>query len=100
MPLDISLDIANVVTAGMNTIVTPDTTPGIDSGSTTRAITLMLFAPRVLRRLDHALRSSLFKHGVDGQYHEGQEVVHHAQQHRALRAYHLLLAAGRNTPAT
>ena len=46
MPLDMRRDIANVVTAGMNTIVMPDTTPGMDSGMTTRSTTFTLLAPR------------------------------------------------------
>ena len=54
MPEDISREMANVVTAGMNTIVMPDTTPGTDSGSTTRVTTRIGFRAQVLRRLDHA----------------------------------------------
>ena len=46
MPEDISLEMANVVTAGMNTIVMPETMPGTDIGSTTRVTTRNGFAPR------------------------------------------------------
>ena len=46
MPLESRREIENVVTAGMNTIVMPETTPGIDMGSTTRLTTRTGFAPR------------------------------------------------------
>ena len=45
MPEDISREMANVVTAGMNTIVMPDTMPGTDSGSTTRVTTRIGLRP-------------------------------------------------------
>ena len=39
-------EIANVVIAGMNTIVMPEITPGIESGSTTLKNVVGPFAPR------------------------------------------------------
>ena len=46
---------AKVVTAGMNTMVTPEMMPGTDSGSTTLAEDLHVVRAQILGRLDHAL---------------------------------------------
>ena len=95
MPLPSRREMANVVTAGMNTMVMPETTPGSDSGMTTRANTVRGGAPRSSAALDDAA-VHLLHHGVDGQDHEGQKVIDHAQKHRRLRADEVL---ARQAPA-
>ena len=62
LPLPKSREIANVVTAGMNTIVIPEITPGSESGSTTRRNTFTGFAPR--SSAASRMRSSIFLSAV------------------------------------
>ena len=65
----------------MKTSRQPATTPGIDSGSTTRQNRAAGWAPEHARRLEER-QVELLQGGVDRQDHERQEAVDHPRHHR------------------
>ena len=72
----------------MNTMVTPESTPGRERGKVTPAKDREGVGAQILGGLDH-LGVDFLQNGEDGQNHERQEVVDHAQHDGPLGVDHL-----------
>ncbi len=71
-----------VLTAGTNTMMIPDSTPGMDSGKMTLVKTWCSLEP-ISFAASISDGSVFVSDRVDRQNHEGQVIIYHAQHHRS-----------------